>query len=79
MTIDEIRKMHYKAEGRKEGVSIGETKWKAYFLLKQLIKKFEKLPEEYKKKISSLPADKLDVIGGDIFDLEKVEDLEKYF
>jgi hypothetical protein len=52
---------------------------KAEMLLKQLMKKFKKLPEEYKNKIKGLSEDTLEIIATDIFELERVEDLEKYF
>ncbi len=68
-----------RVEGREEGISIGLTKGKADLLIKQLIKKFKKLPENYKVKILNLSQESLEVLGGDIFDLEKVEDLEQYF
>ena len=42
------------------------------------MKKFKRLPEEYKNKIKQLPEETLELIGMDIFDLESVEDLERY-
>lgn len=48
-------------------------------LIKLLIKKFKSVPKEYKEKINSLSEDTIDVIATDIFDLEKIHDLEKYF
>jgi hypothetical protein len=52
---------------------------KAEMLLKQLMKKFKKLPEEYKNKIKGLSEDALEIIATGIFEIEKVEDLQKYF
>jgi hypothetical protein len=75
--MTEIGKM-IRDEALKEGIKEGETKGKAEMLLKQLMKKFKKLPDEYKNKIKGLPEDTLEVIATDIFDMEKVEDLEKY-
>lgn len=46
---------------------------------KQLVKKFGKLPEEYVDKITKLSNDKLEAIAIDIFDIESLEDLKKYF
>ena len=64
---------------RDEGIKEGEKKGKAEILIKQLIKKFKSVPQGYKDKINNLPEDTIDVIATDIFDLEKIEDLEKYF
>jgi hypothetical protein len=52
---------------------------KAEILIKVLSKKFKKLPQEYEEKIKNLSSEKIELIATDIFDLEKVEDLEKYF
>lgn len=68
-----------KAKGIAEGKAEGETGGKADLLIKLLIKKFKTLPQEYKDKIKQLPMDSLEIIATDIFDLEKVQDLEKYF
>ena len=62
-----------------EGEKRGEKKGKAEMLIKQLIKKFKSIPNEYKEKIKELPEETIEVIATDIFDLEKVEDIEKYF
>ncbi|WP_423244934.1 DUF4351 domain-containing protein [Hathewaya massiliensis] len=48
-------------------------------LIKLLIKKFKSVPQEYKVKINNLSEETIDVIATDIFDLEKIQDLEKYF
>ncbi|WP_315674958.1 DUF4351 domain-containing protein [Clostridium sp. 19966] len=74
MRLTEIGKMI-----RDEALKEGETKGKAEMLIKLLMKKFKKLPDEYKNKIRSLSEDTLETIATDIFDLEKIEDLEKYF
>jgi len=66
-------------EGEKRGEKRGEKKGKAEMLIKQLIKKFKSIPNEYKEKIKELPEETIEVIATDIFDLEKVEDIEKYF
>ncbi|WP_346920676.1 DUF4351 domain-containing protein [Clostridium sp. UBA7339] len=47
--------------------------------VKILIKKFKSVSEEYKEKIRKLPEDTIDVIATDIFDLEDIRDVEKYF
>ncbi len=71
MTIDEIRKLHYKEEGRGEG--------KAELLIKMLMKKFKNVPNEYKEKIKVLPEEKIEIIATEIFDLNSIEELEQYF
>ena len=65
-------------EGIKKGREEEREEGKAELLIKQLMKKFNKLPIEYKDKIKKLPEETLEVIGMDIFDLESIEDLEKY-
>lgn len=64
---------------RDEGIKEGEKKGKSEILIKQLIKKFKVVPVEYKEKIKKMPAETIDVIATDIFELEKIDDLEKYF
>ncbi len=60
-----------KLEGKAEG--------KAEVLIKQLIKKFKSVPQQYIDKIKVLPEVVVVEIATDIFELEKVQDLEKYF
>jgi hypothetical protein len=69
-SVTEIGKM-IRDDGKSEG--------KAEILIKLLNKKFKKLSQEYEEKIKNLPSEKIELIANDIFDLEKVEDLEKYF
>jgi len=66
-------------EGIKEGIKEGKAEGKADILIKQLIKKFKSVPNEYKEKIKKLPEETIDVIATDIFDMEKIVDLERYF
>ncbi|MEQ8156704.1 MAG: DUF4351 domain-containing protein [Clostridiaceae bacterium] len=42
------------------------------------MKKFKFVPQEYIDKIKTLPEAIVENIATDIFDIEKVEDLEKY-
>lgn len=63
-----------KEKVKKEGMEKG----KAELLIKQLIKKFKVLPDDYKTKLLTLPDKALEVIGTEIFDMESVEDLKKY-
>lgn len=52
---------------------------KVELLIKQLYKKFGKVPKEYEEKLEKLSSQVIETIATDIFDLEKIEDLEKYF
>lgn len=74
ISMTEIGKM-LKEDGIREGIKEG----KAEILIKLLIKKFKVLPEEYKEKLKSLPEETMDVIATEIFDLEEVKELKKYF
>ncbi|MCH3965108.1 MAG: DUF4351 domain-containing protein [Clostridium sp.] len=74
INMTEIGKM-IRDEGRKEGRKEGKSE----LIIKQLIKKFKKLPVGYTDKINSLSDETLDVIATDIFNMEKVEELERYF
>ncbi|GFZ30070.1 hypothetical protein CSC2_05960 [Clostridium zeae] len=89
---DQISKMRFKEvfsmtdigkmirdEGLKEGREEGRGEGKVELLIRQLTKKFKKIPSEYEEKIKKLPITTIDVIATDIFELESVEDLEKYF
>ena len=58
-----------------EGIEKGKTD----LLIRQLIKKFKIVPDEYKKKLTTLSQDTIEVIGTEIFDMETIEDLKKYF
>ena len=60
-----------KEEGREEG--------KVDLLIRQLIKKFKIVPEEYKKQLMTLPKETIEIIGTEIFDMESIEELKKYF
>ncbi|MDZ4957201.1 DUF4351 domain-containing protein [Clostridium perfringens] len=66
-------------EGSKEGILKGKEEGKAEMLIRLLVKKFKFVPDEYKKKIRKLSEESIDVIATDIFDIEKIEDVEKYF
>ena len=58
-----------------EGIEIGKLET----LIKLLTKKFKEIPECYMEEIKSLSEDKLDEIILDIFDMNSIEDLKKYF
>lgn len=65
-------------QGREEGREEGKEEGKAELLLKLLTKKFKEIPQDYKDKIMTLPEERIDAIGLDIFDLTSVKDLEGY-
>ena len=68
----------YREEGELRGELRGETKALSKAAVRLLTKKFGKVPEEMKNKISKLDADVLEVIIDSIFDYEKIDDVEKY-
>lgn len=76
--MTEIGKM-IREDGIREGKAEGKTEGKSEILIKQLIKKFKTVPNEYREKIKSLPEDAIDIIATDIFEIENLEDLKKYF
>ncbi|WP_434303726.1 DUF4351 domain-containing protein [Clostridium botulinum] len=62
-----------------EGIEKGKEKGKAELLIKMLMQKFKKVSDEYKGKIKILPEETIELIATDIFELNSVEELEKYF
>lgn len=66
-------------EGKAKGKIEGKIEGKTEILIKQLSRKFKSLPEEYIEKIKTLPESIVENIATDIFDLESLEDLKKYF
>ena len=66
-------------KGLQEGIQKGEVQGKAEMLIILLAKKFKKIPNEYKDKIRNLPEDTINLIATDIFDIETIEELAKYF
>ena len=66
-------------EGIEKGIEQGMEKGKADLLIKMLVKKFKNVPNEYREKIKNLPQDTIEVIGMDIFEMNSINDLEKYF
>ncbi|MHC6179311.1 DUF4351 domain-containing protein [Clostridium sp. JNZ X4-2] len=80
--IDKKLKQEGKEEGREEGREEEREngrKEKAEVLIEQLRKKFNGLPENYEDRIETLSNDKIKAIGVNIFDIEKIKDLERYF
>lgn len=66
-------------EGMEQWIKEGKAEGKAEILIKQLIKKFKSMPHGYIEKIKELPEEAIEVIAIDIFELENISDLEKYF
>lgn len=82
---DQIRKLHYKEEGREEGREEGiekqaeEARLKDVERVKKLLaKKFGILSEENSEKISKASSEKLSIIIENILDVENLEDSIKY-
>ncbi|OOM76349.1 hypothetical protein CLPUN_27360 [Clostridium puniceum] len=55
------------------------TKKKEDLLIRQLIKKFKIVPEDYKKQLMILPQETIEIIGTEMFDMDSIEELKKYF
>ena len=68
-----------KEKVKKQAIEQGIERGKLELLIKQLIKKFNVLPDEYKDKLKTLPDKTLEDIGTEIFDMDSILDLEKYF
>ena len=66
-------------EGIAKGKTAGKIEGKVEILTKILVKKFNIKPEEYIDKIRNLSDEVIDNIIIDIFDIERIEELEKYF
>ncbi|WP_461205609.1 DUF4351 domain-containing protein [Clostridium sp. DL1XJH146] len=64
---------------REEGIKEGIKEGKSEILIKQLTKKFGNITEEDEKKIKNLSNRVIDIILVDIFELESLNDFEKYF
>ena len=78
VSMTDVGRMIYE-EGREEGLEKGIEKGKTDLLIRRLIKKFKIVSDEYKKKLTTLSQDTIEVIGTEIFDMETIEDLKKYF
>jgi predicted transposase/invertase (TIGR01784 family) len=76
--MTDVGKMIYE-EGMEEGIEKGIEKGKVDLLIKLLIKKFKIVPEEYKKQLMTLPQVTIEIIGTEIFEMESIEELKKYF
>ena len=76
-----IKEMKEKArkEGMEEGMKKAIKKGKTEMLVKALIAKFKSIPENYENKIEGLSDEAIDEIVVNIFDMNSIEDLKKYF
>ncbi|SHJ47732.1 conserved hypothetical protein (putative transposase or invertase) [Hathewaya proteolytica DSM 3090] len=83
MSIEEIRKIHYKEigreEGREEGREQGETIALVKTAVKLLKKKFGNLPEGLEETVSRQNINVLENIIENILDLGDIEEVKKYF
>ncbi len=77
--LKEEGKAEGKAEGKVEGKVEGKIEGKSEILIIQLIKKFKSVPTRYKENIKKLSDETIDVIATEIFDIESLSELEKYF
>lgn len=57
----------------------GKIEGKTEILIKLLSKKFKSLSEKDIEKIKSLPENIIENIATDIFEIDTIEDLKKYF
>ena len=78
MTLAEIFRKEGMEKGMEKGIGQGETKALQKTVIKLLTKKFGVLPEDIREKISKLDAITLEIIIGDIFEYESLEDINKY-
>ncbi len=80
-TADLLReegKLEGKLEGLNEGLEKGRREEKANTLIRQLTKRFLRVPEEMKEKIRQLDDATLDLMLMEIFDYQSVEDAKKW-
>ena len=68
-----------KLQGQLEGRLEGKLEGAIEILIEQLTKKFKVIPEDYIKTIKTLPERSIKAIATDIFEIEKIEELQKYF
>lgn len=62
----------------KNRLNSAKKEGKADLLIKQLVKKFKIVPDEYKKKLEETSEEIIEVIATEIFDMKSIEDLKKY-
>jgi predicted transposase YdaD len=66
-------------EGKEEGVKEGLKKGKVDTLIKLLTKKFGRVSKDYESEIRNLSEDSIDIITIDIFEINDIKEIEKYF
>lgn len=71
-----IKEMKEKAENK--GLKEGIEKGKVEIVIKLLSKKFNNIPDYYKEKLLQLDESVIDTIALEIFDMDSIEDLNKY-
>ncbi|ALB46003.3 DUF4351 domain-containing protein [Clostridium diolis] len=62
-----------------ESITLKIEEVKMELLIRQLIKKFKIIPDEYKYKLKSLSEKNIELIAIEIFDMNSIKDLKKYF
>lgn len=70
--------LHDEVTRLEEAMEEGEFKGKAEMLINQLTRKFKDIPEKYIEKLNRSPKEIIEAIALDIFEIEKIEDLDKY-
>lgn len=81
MSIDEIRRLHYKQEGKEEGREEEREQSRLKDIervIKLFNKKFNNVDQAIIQNVKVLDSNKLNSIIEDILDIESIEDLEKY-
>ena len=66
-------------KGMEKGMEKGISQGKIELIARQLKKKFKTLPKSYQEKLSQATEETVDKIAEDIFDIEDLKDLDKYF
>lgn len=70
--------LHDEATRLGEAIEEGRAEGRAEILIKLFNKKFKKLPQEMEEKIKELPKDKFDNLALNIFEIETIDDINKY-
>lgn len=65
-------------EGIEEGIEKGEVKQLKKTVLKLLTRKIGRLPKDYKTSLKELDKEELEIVSDAIFDIENLDDLDKY-
>ena len=74
----EVGREEGREEGRKEGREEGKKEAMREMVIKFLINKFKKVPDNYKKQIKELDIEELEVIADKIVDMKDLSELENY-